>query len=54
MFAIIRMVSLKEFVIGSKAKASRFNQPKNKVNMEKPLFLQQVVEQPRISNKKKK
>ena len=47
-------MSVKEFVVGSKAKASRFNQPKNKVNMEKPLFLQQVVEQPRVDNKKKK
>jgi len=47
-------MTVKEFVVGSKSKASRFNQPKNKVNFEKPLFLQQVVEQPRVDNKKKK
>lgn len=48
------MSSVKEFVVGSKAKGSKYNQKKNAVNMEKPLFLQQVVEQPRIHNKKKK
>jgi hypothetical protein len=48
------MPTTKEFVVPSKAKASRYNQPKNKVNMAKPFFMSQVVELPKIHNKKKK
>jgi hypothetical protein len=48
------MQSTKQFVVGSKAKASKYNQPKNKVNFEKSLLLQQVIEQSRINNKKTK
>ena len=48
------MNSTKDFVVNSKAKASKYNQRKNATNFDKPLFLQQVVEQPRVNNKKKK
>jgi hypothetical protein len=47
------MNSTKLFVVGSKAKASKYNQKKNAVNMDKPLILQQIVEQSRVNNKKK-
>ena len=47
------MSSTKDFVVNSKAKASKYNQPKNKVNFDKPLFMSEVVEKPRIHNKKK-
>jgi hypothetical protein len=53
MFAYNKMSSTKQFVVGSKAKASKYNQPKNKVNMEKPLIMQQIVEQTKVHNKKK-
>ena len=48
------MPTTKEFVVPSKAKPSKYNQPKNKTNFNKPLFMSEVVELPRTYNKKKK
>jgi hypothetical protein len=47
------MNSTKDFVVNSKAKASKYNQRKNATNFDKPLILQQIVEQSRVNNKKK-
>lgn len=47
------MNSTKDFVVNSKAKASKYNQRKNATNFDKPLFLHEVVEKPRVHNKKK-
>lgn len=47
------MNPLHKHVIKSKAKGSKYNQPKNATNFAKPLIHQEIIEVNKINNKKK-